>query len=118
MTKTFTKDAGKMIASYQMRGKPADIPEGELAYTYAGQKNNFYDKQLRDLREEMKKNPNVIYTYNKDFFRLAIDPQVLEEEAKKEMELSLSKMYSKDKFSSLLIRTKEERMRLPNKLPE
>lgn len=24
-------------------------------------------------------------------------------------------MYSKDKFSSLLIRTKEERMRLPNK---
>lgn len=24
-------------------------------------------------------------------------------------------MYSKDKFSSLLVRTKEERMRLPNK---
>lgn len=28
MTKTFTKDTGKLMASYQMRGKPADIPEG------------------------------------------------------------------------------------------
>lgn len=55
----------------------------------------------------MKKNPNIIYTYNKDFFGLAIDPNVLEEEAKKEMEMSLSKMYSKDKFSNLLVRTKE-----------
>lgn len=55
----------------------------------------------------MKKNPNIIYTYNKDFFRLAIDPCVLEEETKKEMELSLSKMYSQEKFSSLLVRTKE-----------
>ena len=66
----------------------------------------------------MKKNPNIIYTYNKEFFRLAIDPNVLEEEAKKDLEMSLSKMYSKDKFSSLLVRTKEERMRLPNRLPE
>ncbi len=66
----------------------------------------------------MKKNPNLIYTYNKDFFSLAIDPCVLEEEIKKEMELSLSKMYSHDKFSSLLVRTKDERMRLPNRLPE
>jgi hypothetical protein len=47
MTKTFTKDAGKMIATYQMRGKPVDIPQNESVFVYAGQKNNFYDKQLR-----------------------------------------------------------------------
>lgn len=61
-----------------MRGKPAEIPEGEQVYIYAGQAGNFYEKQLRELREEMKRNPNVIYTYNKDFFRLAIDPNVLD----------------------------------------
>jgi hypothetical protein len=118
MTKTFTRDSGKLIASYQMRGRPAEIPEGEAVYIYAGQNNNFYERKLRELREEMRKNPNVIYTYNKDYFRLAIDPNVIDEEAKKERELSLSQMYSKDKFSSLLVRTKEERMRLPNRLPE
>lgn len=55
----------------------------------------------------MRKNPNLIYTYNQDYFRLAIDPHVPEEEAKKELELSLSNMCSKDKFSSLLVRTKD-----------
>jgi hypothetical protein len=79
MTKTFTKDAGKTVAQYQMRGRPAEVAEGEAVYIYAGQSNNFYEKKLRELREEMRRNPNVIYTYNQDFFRLAIDPNVLEE---------------------------------------
>jgi hypothetical protein len=47
MTKTFTKDTGKMIAIYQMRGKQVDIPENESVFVYAGQKNNYYDKQLK-----------------------------------------------------------------------
>lgn len=118
MTKTFTKDAGKTVAQYQMRGRAAEVGEGEAVYIYAGQGNNFYEKKLRELREEMRRNPQLIYTYNKDFFRLAIDPCLPEEEARKERELSLSKMYSKDKFSSLLVRTKDERLRLPNRLPE
>jgi len=67
------------------------------------------------LSEEMKRNPNVLYTYSRDHFNLAIEPRILKEENKHEQQLSLSKMYSKDKFSSLLVRTKEERMRLPNK---
>jgi hypothetical protein len=32
--------------------------------------------------------------------------------------MSISKMYSKDKFSSLLVKTKEERMKLKNKPTE
>ena len=76
MTKTFTKDAGKTVTQYQMRGRPSDVGD-EPVYIYAGQNNNFYEKKLRQLREEMRKNPNVIYTYNKDFFRLAIDPNVI-----------------------------------------
>jgi hypothetical protein len=83
MTKTFTKDAGKSVAAYQMRGRPAEIGD-EPVYIYAGQSNNFYERKLRELREEMRKNPNLIYTYNKDYFRLAIDPQVPEEEARKD----------------------------------
>lgn len=66
-----------------MRGKQATLPPGEPVYVYAGQKNNFYEQQLRQLREEMRKNPNVIYTYDKNFFRLAIDPNELQEELRK-----------------------------------
>lgn len=46
MTKTFTKDEGKLIQTYQMRGKVADIPSDEPVYIYAGQKNNWYEQRL------------------------------------------------------------------------
>lgn len=42
MTKTFTKDQGKLAATYQMRGKSAEIPGGQQVYIYGGQRNNFY----------------------------------------------------------------------------
>lgn len=47
MTKTFTKDAGKNQATYQMRGKSSDLGLNDRVYVYAGQKNNFYDQQMR-----------------------------------------------------------------------
>lgn len=50
MTKTFTKDNGKMSESYQMRGKNAQIGPNEAVYVYGGQTNNFYEKQLREWR--------------------------------------------------------------------
>ena len=59
--------------------------------------------------------PNAIYTYAKDCFRLSIDPKTVDGEKKKELELSLTKNYSKDKFSSLLVRTKDEKMKLAKK---
>ena len=63
----------------------------------------------------MQKNPKAILTYSKDHLGLSIDPYDLSDEAKREAQLMASKVYSKDKFSSLLIRTKDERMRLSNK---
>jgi len=47
MSKTFTKDADKLMDTYQMRGKATNIPQNEQVYIYAGQKNNFYEKQMR-----------------------------------------------------------------------
>jgi hypothetical protein len=73
MAKTFTKDNFKHPEAYAMRGKRAELPPGEQVYIYAGQRLNFYDKQMAELREKME--PNAIYTYNKDYFRLAIDPR-------------------------------------------
>jgi hypothetical protein len=46
MTKTFTQDQGKLVKTYQMRGKSANISQEEPIYIYGGQKNNFYEKQL------------------------------------------------------------------------
>lgn len=54
----------------------------------------------------MQKDKNKVYTMSKDYLSLSIDPHVLELEAKKELEMSKSKNYSPQKFSSLLVRTK------------
>ena len=115
MTKTFTKDQQKVLSNFQMRGKSADVPPNEPVFIYGGQRNNFYEKQKRQLREQMQQNPKAILTYSKDHLGLSIDPYDLTDEARREAELMASKVYSKDKFSSLLVRTKEERMRLPKK---
>lgn len=63
----------------------------------------------------MHNNPNLILTYSKDYLGLSIDPFTLAEEGKRNKEFEDSLMYSKNKFSSLLVRTKEERMRLLKK---
>jgi len=59
--------------------------------------------------------PNVVYTYCKDSLRMSIDPRSVEDEGRRQLALSQSKMYSKDKFSSLIVKTKEERMKLAKK---
>jgi hypothetical protein len=48
-----------------MRSKQADIPADEPIYIYASQKNNWYEKQMREMREKIQKDPNHIYTYSK-----------------------------------------------------
>lgn len=60
---------------------------------------------MAEFRDNM--DPNGIYTYDKTFARLNIDPKTLDEEKRKELSLSLSKMYSKDKFNHVLIKTKD-----------
>jgi hypothetical protein len=60
---------------------------------------------MAEFREKM--DPNAVYTYCKDSLRLSIDPRNVAEEGRRELALSQSKMYSKDKFSSLIVRTKE-----------
>ena len=46
MTKTFTKDQFGDTEAYKMRGNKAEIGSGEQVYIYAGQKLNFYEKQM------------------------------------------------------------------------
>lgn len=71
---------------------------------------------MRELREKVKDDKGkYIYTYSNDHLGLSIDPQNLDEEAKKQKILSESLNYSKQKFSSLIIKTKDERMRLPKR---
>lgn len=41
-TKTFMKDEAKLIKSYDMRLKKAEVDPNEPVYIYAGQKNNWY----------------------------------------------------------------------------
>lgn len=62
---------------------------------------------MRELREKMDNDKNHIYTYSKDYLGLTIDPKTLEEEKRKEDSLMKSKNISAQKFSSLIIKTKE-----------
>lgn len=70
---------------------------------------------MREFREKIQEHPDLIYTYSKDHIGLTIDPYNQDDEAKREKKLSETKMYAKEKFSSLLVRTKDERMKLLNK---
>jgi hypothetical protein len=87
-------------------------PQNEPVYIYASQKLNWYEKQNQLLRERMQAEKNKTYTMSMDYLSLSIDPHTLDIEAKKEAEFSKSKNFSPQKFSSLLVRTKEERMKI------
>ena len=63
--------------------KKADVDPNEPVYIYSGQKNNWYEKQMRDMREKINADGKAIYTYSKDFLSLSIDPRNMEEEMKK-----------------------------------
>ncbi len=60
----------------------------------------------------MNNDKNKMYTMSKDYMSLSIDPHNVQLEAKKDLEMSMSKNFSPQKFSSLLVKTKEERMKL------
>ena len=83
-TKIFNKDDMKLLKTYDMRLKKNEIPDSEPVFIYGGQKNNYYEKQMRELREKVKNDKGkYIYTYSNDHLGLSIDPQNLDEEAKK-----------------------------------
>lgn len=63
-TKTFMKDDAKMIKTYDMRLRKAEIPANEPVYIYGGQKNNWYEKQMREIRDKINNDKNHIYTYS------------------------------------------------------
>lgn len=111
-TKTFNKDDAKLIKTFDMRLKKAEVPANEPVYIYAGQKNNWYEKQMREMREKINQDGKAIYTYSKEYLGLSIDPYNEEDEAKRNRALEATKNISGERFSSLIIKTKEERMRL------
>ena len=47
LTKTFKKDETKLLQTYKLHLKKSEIPDNEPVYIYAGQKNNWYEKQMR-----------------------------------------------------------------------
>lgn len=67
------------------------------------------------MREKINNDGKGIYTYSKDYLGLSIDPKTLDEEAKRELNLNTTKNISQQRFSSLIIKTKEERMKLAKK---
>ena len=84
ITKIFTKDEMKNFKTYDMRLKKQTTSENEPAFIYGGQKNNFYEKQKRDLREKIQNDKGkYIYTYSNEHLGLSIDPKTLDEEAKR-----------------------------------
>lgn len=52
--KTYSKTGYNDNVSYNLHLKYADVPPGEEVYMYAGQANNWYEKQMRNLRERMQ----------------------------------------------------------------
>ena len=117
-TKTFGRDKQKSIETFNKKLQKADVPPQEPVYMYAGQKNNWYEKQMSQMRSKIAQDKSkAVYTMSADYLSLSIDPKAVDEEAKKDKELSQSKMFSHSKpFSSLLVKTQEERMALSNKL--
>lgn len=66
-----------------MRGQRAELQSNDPVYMYAGQKLNFYENQMKEFRKKM--DPNTIYTYGKEQYRLAIDPYNIDEQKKKQL---------------------------------
>ena len=78
-TKTFMKDDAKLLKTYDMRLKKTDVDPHEPVYIYGGQKNNWYEKQMRDIRDKIQNDGKALYTYSKDYLGLSIDPKTLDE---------------------------------------
>lgn len=57
-----------------MKLKRADIPANQPVYIYSSQKNNWYDKQMREMRQKINTNKGYVYTYSKDYLGLTIAP--------------------------------------------
>ena len=62
-----------------------ELSPGEEVYIYSNQKNNFYELQMKELRQQMQNDKGYFYTYSNDHLGLSIDPVNVEEKKKQEV---------------------------------
>lgn len=113
--KTYSKTGFNQTEQYNLQLKYAEIPPGQEVFMYSGQAKNWYEGQMRSMREQMQKDKSKVYTYGQNHLSLSIDPVSLEEKRKQEAKLERTAPIDKPPFSSLIVRTKDERMRLPKR---
>jgi hypothetical protein len=54
---------------------------------YSGQTNNWYDKQMRNMREQILSDKNNVYSYGQNHLSLSIDPVNPDDKRKHESKL-------------------------------
>ena len=75
-TKKFNLDEMKDVKTYNMRLKKTGMSQDEPVFIYGGQKNNWYENQMRDLREQLQNEKGkCLYTFSKEHFGLAVEPK-------------------------------------------
>lgn len=63
------------------------LDPAEKVFIYSSQSNNWYDKQMKDLRLQIAQDKNNFYTYSKDYLSLSIDPVDIKQKEKEEKKL-------------------------------
>ena len=72
-TKKFNEDEMKNVELYKKRLRKTGVNESEQVFIYSGQKNNWYEKQMKDLREQLQNEKGKsIYTFSQDHFGLTL----------------------------------------------
>ena len=70
-----------------MQLKYAEIPPGQEVYMYSGQTRNWYEGQMRSMRERMQKDKDKVYTYGENHLSLSIDPVNIQDKLRHETRL-------------------------------
>lgn len=76
--KTYAKTGFNNTDHYNLQLKYAQVPQGQEVYMYSGQAKNWYEGQLRSMREQMKSDKNRVFTYGQNHLSLSIDPVSVE----------------------------------------
>ena len=48
-----------------MKLQKADVDPNEPVYIYSGQKNNWYERKMKEMREKINYDKDHLYTYSK-----------------------------------------------------
>ncbi|EGR26983.1 hypothetical protein IMG5_203820 [Ichthyophthirius multifiliis] len=91
------------------------IPENEPVYIYSCQKNNWYEKLMREQREKIKNDKIFFYTYSEQYLGLSIDPYNVEDEKKLALTLEKTQLQSKPEFRTVPPKTLEQYKEHPKK---